>query len=125
VLSGLGYLDTGSSTAGITESTDDAYVNGDVVQVESSEIPGTVIALNADDTQLVHAAVPAWKLDRRMQRSPSQCGSGSGPRRTPVRACSRRTRNACPDRPAGTGRTDCDDDLKRRGGLIADGAIFR
>jgi membrane fusion protein (multidrug efflux system) len=44
------------------ESTDDAYVNGDVVQV-TSEIPGTVIALNADDTQLVHAGQSLLELD--------------------------------------------------------------
>ena len=34
------------------ESTDDAYVAGDVLQV-TSEIPGTIIAVHADDTQAV------------------------------------------------------------------------
>ena len=34
------------------ETTDDAYVGGDLVQV-TSEVPGTVIGLNADDTQSV------------------------------------------------------------------------
>ena len=44
------------------ESTDDAYVNGDVVQV-TSEVPGTVLSLNADDTQLVSAGQPLLQLD--------------------------------------------------------------
>jgi membrane fusion protein (multidrug efflux system) len=44
------------------ESTDDAYVNGDVVQV-TSEVPGTVLALNVDDTQLVVAGQPLLQLD--------------------------------------------------------------
>ncbi|HEX4269446.1 MAG TPA: HlyD family efflux transporter periplasmic adaptor subunit [Steroidobacteraceae bacterium] len=34
------------------ESTDDTYVDGDVVQI-TSEVPGTVIGLHADDTQFV------------------------------------------------------------------------
>ncbi len=44
------------------ESTDDAYVNGDVVQV-TSEVPGTVIALHIDDTQAVQAGAPLLELD--------------------------------------------------------------
>src|SRR3546814_5335319 len=34
------------------ESTEDAYVHGNLVQV-TSQIPGTVIAIGADDTQTV------------------------------------------------------------------------
>src|SRR4051794_9387355 len=44
------------------ESTDDAYVNGDVVQI-TSEIPGTVIGLHVDDTQRVVAGQPLLELD--------------------------------------------------------------
>src|SRR5258708_13422548 len=44
------------------ESTDDGYVNGDVVQV-TSEVPGTVLSLNVDDTQLVEAGQPLLRLD--------------------------------------------------------------
>ncbi len=35
------------------ESTDDAYVSGDVIQI-TSEVPGTVLAVHVDDTQTVH-----------------------------------------------------------------------
>jgi membrane fusion protein (multidrug efflux system) len=44
------------------ESTDDCYVNGDVVQV-TTEIPGTVIQLHADDTQSVARDQPLLELD--------------------------------------------------------------
>jgi membrane fusion protein (multidrug efflux system) len=44
------------------EATDDAYVSGDVVQVTSEE-PGTVIAVNVDDTQTVHRGQRVLTLD--------------------------------------------------------------
>jgi len=44
------------------ESTDDAYVDGDVVQI-TSEVPGTVIGLRADDTQFVARDQLLLKLD--------------------------------------------------------------
>ncbi|KGI78120.1 efflux RND transporter periplasmic adaptor subunit [Oleiagrimonas soli] len=45
------------------EVTDDAYVKGNQVTV-SSQIPGTVVAVMADDTDLVHAGQTLVKLDR-------------------------------------------------------------
>jgi membrane fusion protein (multidrug efflux system) len=44
------------------ESTDDAYVNGNVVQI-TPQVTGTVIAVNADDTQTVKAGDPLVVLD--------------------------------------------------------------
>jgi len=44
------------------ESTDDAYVHGDLVQV-SAQIPGTVIAIGAEDTQRVSRGVRLVALD--------------------------------------------------------------
>jgi membrane fusion protein, multidrug efflux system len=44
------------------ESTDDSYVNGDVVQI-TTEIPGTVIQLHVDDTQFVARGQPLLELD--------------------------------------------------------------
>ncbi len=44
------------------ESTDDAYVNGNVVQV-TPQVVGTVIAVNADNTQTVEQGEPLVKLD--------------------------------------------------------------
>ena len=43
--------------------TDDAYVNGNMVQI-MSQIPGTVIEINAEDTQLVRAGQIIIKLDQ-------------------------------------------------------------
>jgi len=44
------------------EYTDDAYVNGNLVQL-MSQIPGTVVAINTDDTFLVTEGQPLIKLD--------------------------------------------------------------
>jgi len=44
------------------ESTDDAYVNGNVVQI-TPQVVGTVIAVNADDTQTVQQGDPLVTLD--------------------------------------------------------------
>lgn len=46
------------------ESTDDAYVAGNVVQV-TPQVGGTVLAIHADDTELVQAGTPLIELDRR------------------------------------------------------------
>jgi membrane fusion protein (multidrug efflux system) len=44
-------------------STDDAYVNGNVVQI-TPQIDGTVVSIGADDGDLVHAGDVLVKLDR-------------------------------------------------------------
>jgi membrane fusion protein (multidrug efflux system) len=44
------------------ERTDDSYVNGNKV-VLSAQVPGTVVAVLTDDTQLVHAGEVLVKLD--------------------------------------------------------------
>ena len=44
------------------EETDDAYVNGNVVQI-TPQVTGTVVAVNADDTQTVKAGDPLVVLD--------------------------------------------------------------
>lgn len=44
------------------ESTDDAYVNGNVVQI-TPQVTGTIIAVNADDTQTVKVGDPLIRLD--------------------------------------------------------------
>jgi membrane fusion protein (multidrug efflux system) len=44
------------------EATDDAYVGGDVVAITSRE-PGTILALHADNTQLVHRGQLLVELD--------------------------------------------------------------
>ena len=44
------------------EETDDAYVNGNVVQI-TPQVVGTVVAVKADDTQTVKAGDPLVLLD--------------------------------------------------------------
>ncbi len=44
------------------EGTDDAYVNGNVVQI-TPQIPGTVVSIGADDGDLVHAGDVLVQLD--------------------------------------------------------------
>ncbi|KMY85523.1 Membrane fusion component of tripartite multidrug resistance system [Candidatus Paraburkholderia calva] len=44
------------------ESTDDAYVNGNIVQI-TPQVTGTVISVNADDTQTVKIGDPLVALD--------------------------------------------------------------
>ncbi|MGY3040959.1 membrane fusion protein (multidrug efflux system) [Rhodanobacter sp. TND4EL1] len=44
------------------EGTDDAYVNGNVVQI-TPQVPGTVVSIGADDGDLVHAGDVVVKLD--------------------------------------------------------------
>ena len=48
--------------ARFSESTDDAYVNGNVVQI-TPQVTGTVIAVKADDTQTVRTGDPLVLLD--------------------------------------------------------------
>jgi len=45
------------------EETDDAYVNGNIVQI-TPQLPGTVVTIGADDGDLVHAGDVLVKLDR-------------------------------------------------------------
>jgi membrane fusion protein (multidrug efflux system) len=44
------------------ESTDNAYVQGNLVQI-TAQVPGTVVAILADDTDLVKAGQPLLRLD--------------------------------------------------------------
>ena len=46
-----------------SQSTDDAYVNGNVVQI-TPQISGTVVSIAADDTQFVKAGQPLVRLDQ-------------------------------------------------------------
>ena len=59
----IGYLIWWVLNARNYESTDDAYVAGNVVQV-TPQVGGTVVAIHADDTELVQAGKPLIELDR-------------------------------------------------------------
>ncbi|APR36227.1 EmrA/EmrK family multidrug efflux transporter periplasmic adaptor subunit [Paraburkholderia sp. SOS3] len=62
LLAAIGYGAYYFLVARFHETTDDAYVNGNVVQI-TPQVTGTVIAVNADDTQTVKVGDPVVVLD--------------------------------------------------------------
>jgi membrane fusion protein, multidrug efflux system len=62
MLGGVTYSSYWFLSARHYQSTDDAYVDGDLVQI-TSEVPGTVISLKADDTQGVLRGQTLLELD--------------------------------------------------------------
>lgn len=63
VLGGIGYGIYWYSYARFVEYTDDAYVSGNVVQI-TPRVSGTVVAINANNTQFVKAGEPLVRLDQ-------------------------------------------------------------
>lgn len=61
-LAAAGYCVYYYTVARFHEDTDDAYVNGNLVQL-TPQVAGTVIAVNVDDTQIVKAGEPVVTLD--------------------------------------------------------------
>ncbi|MGH9561012.1 MAG: biotin/lipoyl-binding protein, partial [Terracidiphilus sp.] len=120
-LSGVGYLSYWLLDGRYYESTDDAYVNGDVVQI-TSEVPGTVLTLNADDTQPVHAGQTLLELDpadAKIAEDNAEADLARAVRQVRglfAQGSELRAQIAQREQSART----ADDDLKRRGGLIAD-----
>lgn len=62
VLVGTGYGIYWAIDLRHVQSTDDAYVNGNIVQI-TSRVAGTVIGIDADDTQMVQVGQPLVRLD--------------------------------------------------------------
>src|ERR1700761_1837674 len=62
LIAAIGYGAYYFLVARFQETTDDAYVNGNVVQI-TPQVTGTVVAVNADDTQTVKAGDPLVVLD--------------------------------------------------------------
>src|SRR5271163_4093398 len=124
VLSGLLYAGYWFFDARYFESTDDGYVNGDVVQV-TSEIPGTVLSLTVDDTQLVEAGQPLLKLDpadAKIAEENAEADLARAVRQVRGLFAQGQELRAQIEQRQQAART-ADDDLQRRGSLIADGAI--
>jgi membrane fusion protein (multidrug efflux system) len=61
-LAGLGYAAYWAKVLRYEQSTDDAYVSGNVVQV-TPQLAGTVVSIGADDTQYVKAGQTLVQLD--------------------------------------------------------------
>jgi membrane fusion protein (multidrug efflux system) len=106
------------------ESTDDAYVAGNVVQV-TPQVGGTVIAIHADDTERVEAGKPLVELD------PSDARVALAQAEAQLAQAVRETRTLFVNTGAlnanialrSTDLARARDDLKRRTGLIGTGAV--
>jgi membrane fusion protein, multidrug efflux system len=124
VLCALGYGGYWFFDARYYESTDDGYVNGDVVQV-TSEVPGTVLSLDVDDTQLVEAGQSLLKLDpadAKIAEANAEADLARAVRQVRGLFAQGKELRAQIDQREQAERT-ADEDLQRRGTLIADGAI--
>src|SRR5258706_10815388 len=62
VVGAVGYAAYWALVLRHSEATDDAYVNGNVVQI-TSQVPGTVVKVAADDTDFVKAGTTLVQLD--------------------------------------------------------------
>lgn len=108
------------------ESTDDSYVNGDVVQI-TSEVPGTVIGLHADDTQFVargEALLELDPVDAQVALRDAEANLGRAVRavRT-LFAQADQLRAEIVDREVALHRAE--QDYERRTALLSDGAVSR
>jgi membrane fusion protein, multidrug efflux system len=124
VLGAIGYGAYWFVDGRFYESTDDSYVNGDVVQV-TSEVPGTVLSLKVDDTQRVNAGQPLLQLDpadAKIAVANAEADLARAVRQVRGLFAQSKELRAQIDEREQAERTAADD-LKRRGGLIADGAI--
>jgi membrane fusion protein, multidrug efflux system len=124
VLCGTGYGAYWFLYARHFESTDDAYVNGDVVQI-TSEVPGTVIGLHADDTQFVARDQLLLDLDPAdaevaVKRAEANLGRAVRAVRA-LFAQADQLRAEIVDREVALQRSERDN--QRRAGLLSDGAV--
>jgi membrane fusion protein, multidrug efflux system len=124
VIFALGYAGYWYRYARYVESTDDCYVNGDIVQI-TTEIPGTVIQLYADDTQSVAQGQPLLELDpadAAVLVSSAEANLARAVRS--VRALfaqAEQLRAEIRDREVELGQAQ--QDHERRSGLLSDGAV--
>jgi len=124
VLCGVGYGIYWFSYASHFESTDDSYVNGDVVQI-TSEVPGTVIGVHLDDTQFVVRGQVLLELDpadAEVEVSDAEANLARAVRavRT-LFAQANQLRAETTDREVALHRAE--QDYQRRVGLLSDGAV--
>ena len=124
VLGGVVYGSYWFSSARHYQSTDDAYVDGDLVQI-TSEVPGTVISLTADDTQGVRREQTLLELDpadARVAMSNADARLAGAVREVRTRfATAGQLRAQIAEREIELKRAQ--DDFGRRSNLLQDGAV--
>jgi membrane fusion protein (multidrug efflux system) len=131
VLAGIGYGAYWMLVSRYQERTDDAYVQGNVVQV-TPQVAGIVSSVNADDTDFVTAGQPLVTLDRadaEVALQQAQAALAQTVREVRTLYVSNSTwaaniaqREAEVDR-AGTEVARAEDDLARRTSLAESGAV--
>ena len=113
------------------ETTDNAYVSANVVQI-TSQVPGTVLAINADDTDFVKAGQPLVRLDpadARVALDQAEAQLAQTVREVRTLYANNSTLQAQIDaRAADATRAAADlakaqDDVNRRGPLVQSGAV--
>jgi membrane fusion protein, multidrug efflux system len=124
IVCGVGYGAYWFLHARYFESTDDCYVNGDVVQI-TSEVPGTVIGLHVDDTQFVARDQALLELDPAdaevaMNNAEANLARAVRAVRT-LFAQADQLRAEIVDREVALHRAE--QDYQRRVGLLSDGAV--
>jgi membrane fusion protein (multidrug efflux system) len=106
------------------QTTDDSYVEGDLVQV-TSEVPGTVIGLKVDDTQGVdrdQLLVQLDPADAEVAMGNAEANLGRATRQVrSLFATADQLRAQIADREVALKRAH--DDYRRRSGLVQDGAV--
>ena len=112
-------------------STDDAYVQGDVVQI-TPQVTGTVVSIGADDTDFVRAGQPLVKLDEvdaevALEQAEAQLGQTVREVRTLyANDDTLAAQVALREADAARAQSDADkasDDVKRREALTRTGAV--
>lgn len=124
LLGGLGWLGHWLLVGRHYESTDDAYVSSDLVQI-TSQVPGTVIAVHVDDTQSVQRGQLLAELD------PADARVAIDAAEAQLARAVREVRGLFAQRDqlqAQIAQREADlkraqDDLARRVGLLSDGAV--
>jgi len=124
ILAGVGYGSYWFLSARFYESTDDAYVNDDLVQI-TSEVPGTVMVLSVDDTQGVRRGQTLLELDpadAEVARSNAEARLAGTVRQVrTLFATAEQLRARIIDREIVLRRAQ--DDYHRRSNLLQDGAV--
>ena len=124
ILAAVGYGSYWLLSARFYESTDDAYVNDDLVQI-TSEVPGTVMVLSVDDTQGVRRGQTLLELDpadAEVARSNAEARLAGTVRQVrTLFATAEQLRARIIDREIVLRRAQ--DDYHRRSNLLQDGAV--
>jgi len=132
-LAGLGWAAYDWLVARHYESTDNAYVQGNVIQI-TPQIGGTVMAIHADDTDFVRAGQPLVQLDPADARvALEQAEAGLGQTVRQVRTLYANNGSLAAQvrlREADIAKAQSDiaragDDLNRRQSLVGNGAVSR